>query len=90
MPDDSLQQLALSLAGVKNKCVGLNQSLKNIREGKAELVYLADDAETRIKNQVHDVCAQMGVSVCPVPGMKELGQAVGINVGSAVVTVLKA
>jgi len=79
----------LSLAHIKNKCVGLNQSLKSIGDNKAETVYLADDADVKIKDQVRGICAQMGVPVVSAPSMKELGQAAGISVGSAIVTVLK-
>ena len=79
----------LSLSSIKNKCVGLNQSLKCLAEGRASKVYLAADADMKIKSQIQNLCAHMGVEIEPAPTMKDLGQAVGINVGSAVVTILK-
>ena len=87
---DLLGEVAMvSFEKMANKCVGLNQSLKAVREGKAAEVYLAQDADEKIKTQVEILCRENGVEIQWITTMKELGQAAGITVGSAVVTVLK-
>lgn len=69
------------------KVVGVKQSKKVIRDGGAKQVFIAADAERRITVPICELCEQHGVTVTEVPSMKELGQAVGIAVGAAVVTV---
>lgn len=69
------------------KVVGVKQSKKVIRDGGAKQVFIAADAERRITAPICELCEQHGVTVTEVPSMKELGQAVGIAVGAAVVTV---
>lgn len=61
---------------------------KAIREGNAKLVLIAADAECRITEPIYELCEQHSVEVQEVPYMKELGSAVGIAVGAAVVTIL--
>lgn len=70
------------------KVVGVKQSKKVIRDGNAKLVLIAADAECRITEPIYEMCEQHSVEVKEVPSMKELGSAVGIAVGAAVVAVL--
>lgn len=69
------------------KVVGVKQSKKVIRDGGAKQVFIAADAERRITTPVVELCEQQGVPVTEVPTMKQLGQAVGIAVGAAIVAV---
>lgn len=70
------------------KVIGVKQSKKAIRDGNAKLVLIAADAECRITEPIYELCEQHSVEVQEVPYMKELGSAVGIAVGAAVVTIL--
>ena len=70
------------------KVVGVKQSNKAIKEGKAVGVFIADDAEQRVIRPIADLCRQMNVPLTEVPTMAELGDAAGIDVGAAVVTIL--
>lgn len=70
------------------KVIGVKQSKKVIRDGNAKLVFIAADAECRITGPIYELCEQHSVEVKEVPNMKELGSAVGIAVGAAVVTIL--
>ncbi|MCD8355295.1 MAG: ribosomal L7Ae/L30e/S12e/Gadd45 family protein [Clostridia bacterium] len=70
------------------KVVGVKQSKKAIRDGGAKSVFIAADAERRITGPIYELCEQHNVEVTEVPSMKELGGAVGIAVGAAVVTIL--
>ena len=73
----------------KTKTVGLKQSQRAIREGRAQQVFLADDAEGRIRQEMERLCGLAGIPVTPVASMEELGRACGIRVGAAVAVVLK-
>jgi ribosomal protein L7Ae-like RNA K-turn-binding protein len=68
----------------------LKQSLKAIKNGTAEKVYLASDAADNIVDSVMDVCREMNVSqVNREHTMAQLGELVSIDVGAAVLVVLK-
>ena len=71
------------------KVVGIKQSKKIIRDGDAEKVFIAQDAEQRIIGPITELCQASGVEIVEVSSMKELGAAAGIAVGAAVVTVTK-
>lgn len=77
----------LSQLSTAAKVVGVKQSKKVIRDGGAKAVFIAADAERRITEPIRELCTEHGVAVTEVPSMKELGAAVGISVGAAVVTV---
>lgn len=78
----------LSQLATAAKVVGVKQSKKAIRDGKATRVYIALDAEQRVLRPVCDLCREMNVPVEEVTTMTELGDACAIDVGAAVVTVL--
>ncbi len=71
------------------KVVGVKQSQKVIREGKAKAVFVADDAEQRVIRPIRELCDEMNVPLSEIPTMTELGDAAGIDVGAAVVTLLE-
>ena len=71
------------------KVVGVKQSKKAIRDGNATRVFIALDAEQRVLRPVYDLCREMHVPVDEVDTMAMLGSACKIDVGAAVVTVLK-
>ncbi len=72
-----------------NKVVGLKQSEKAVSAGEADYVYIAEDAHERVTEPFRELCAKHGVKVIPAESMARLGSACGIDVGAAVVTVLK-
>ena len=71
------------------KVVGVKQSKKAIRDGNAQTVFVADDAEQRVIHPIRELCSEMQVELVEVPTMVELGDAAGIDVGAAVVTIVK-
>ena len=71
------------------KVVGVKQSQKTIREGNAKMVFVADDAEQRVIRPIRELCDEMQVPLSEIPTMTELGDAAGIDVGAAVVTLLR-
>ena len=70
------------------KVIGVKQSRKAVREGRAKRVYLACDADPVITDPVADSCASAGIPVETAYTMAQLGQACRITVGASVVAVL--
>ena len=75
----------LSELHTAHKVIGVKQSKKAIRDGAAAQVFVALDAEKRVVGPIYELCSEHGMEVTT---MTELGDAVGIDVGAAVVVVL--
>lgn len=71
-----------------NKVIGSKQVKKAITKGLAKKVYLADDAEPHIIGPLQQLCSQHQVEIIAVNKMEQLGNACGIEVGSAAVALL--
>ncbi len=69
--------------------VGLKQTIKAIRNDKADKVYVARDAETRLIEPVIRLCIEKGVEVIFVDSMALLGKAVGIRRSASTATILR-
>jgi len=72
----------------KEKVIGVKQSRKAIRDGRARLVYIACDANPAITGPVAVSCAEAGVPVMDGHTMSQLGQACRISVGASVVAII--
>ena len=72
----------------QEKVIGVKQSRKAIRDGRAKRVFLACDADPAITGPVAETCAAAGIPVEEGHTMAQLGQACRITVGAAVVAVL--
>ncbi len=72
----------------QGKVIGVKQSRKAVREGRAKRVYLACDADPSITGPVAESCAAAGIPVDAGHTMAQLGQACRITVGASVVAVL--
>ena len=73
----------------KEKVVGVKQSRKAIRDGRAEQVFLACDADPAVLGPIRADCREQQVSVQEDCTMAQLGAACGIAVGAAVAVLLK-
>lgn len=78
----------LSELRTARKVIGVKQSKKAVRDGRAAAVYIALDAEKRVTGSVYELCSETDTRVVEVTTMTELGDAVGIDVGASVVAVL--
>ena len=76
----------MSLAS-QEKVIGMKQSRKAIREGRARRVYIACDADPAITEPVAESCAAAWIPVETGCTMSQLGHACSITVGAAVVAV---
>ena len=79
----------LSELRAAHKVIGVKQSKKAIRDGAAAEVYVALDAEKRVIGPVYELCSETWTVIHEITTMAELGDAAGIDVGAAVVTVLR-
>lgn len=77
------------LMQARKKAMGFKQSLKAIERGTAQLVFLARDAEDKIRRPILEMSSSKGVPVVEVQTMAELGKAGGIQVATAVAAVLE-
>lgn len=72
-----------------NRVSGIKQSRRAVRDGLARTVYLAGDADPALTDPIRVLCREKNVPVTDRYTMRELGQAAGIQVGAAVVALLK-
>ena len=72
----------------QEKVIGVKQSRRAIREGRATRVFLADDADPAITDPVAESCKTAGIPVETGYTMAQLGQACRITVGASVVALL--
>lgn len=79
----------LSELKTKSKVIGVKQSLKAVRAGRAERVYFAGDADPALLAPIQAQCESDGIRITSVESMAVLGQVCGIEVGAAVAVLLK-
>ena len=72
----------------KKKVVGLKQTRQVLTEGRAARVYVARDADPALTEPLRQLCRDCGVGTVEGRSMKELGQACGIQVGTAAAALL--
>lgn len=69
--------------------IGTKQSLKAIKEGRAQTLFIAKDAEAHVTKAVEDEAKAQQIQIVHVESMKKLGKACGIDVKAATVVILK-
>jgi len=84
-PAESLERLR----GAEARVVGSNQTVKAIGRGRAEVVFVAKDADRRVVEGVLAASRDRGLEVVEVASMRELGRACGIAVGASAAAILK-
>lgn len=72
----------------KHKTVGLKQTQRALEKGLVRRLFIAQDAEPHVLRPVVEWCINHTVECIEVPTMKELGKACGIEVGTAVASLL--
>ncbi len=71
----------------RRKTVGLKQTMKAVEANRAQVVYLAEDADERLAAGVLAACHNKNIPIHRAESMKLLGKACGIDVGTAVAAV---
>lgn len=67
----------------------MKQTVKAIKNDKVDIVYIADDAEDNIKNNILEACRGKNIEIVHVDTMKELGDTCGIDVNASCASLLK-
>lgn len=73
----------------KQKVIGWKQVKKALAKGEARKVFLASDAEPHIVEPIKKTCQSNEVEYEMIDSMECLGKSCGIDVGSAMVALLK-
>ena len=63
--------------------VGVKQLRKALKNGRAQRVFLAENADPALTEPIEQMCLEKGVELTWVPSMADLGRACGIEVGAA-------
>lgn len=71
------------------KCVGVKQTIKALESDSAAFVFIAGDADRQVTAEVIALCIVKDVEIIKTANRADLGSACGIDVGAAVVAVLK-
>ncbi len=71
------------------KQVGTKQTLRALNKDQVAEVYLAGDADRRIIAPIIELCQAKSIPTVEVESKASLGKACGIDVGTAVVALLK-
>ena len=69
--------------------VGVKQCTKAVKEGRAAVAFVAEDADKTLTEPFLELCRAKDVEIVTVPEMAEIGTCCGIAVGSAVAVRLK-
>ncbi|SHJ38027.1 ribosomal L7Ae/L30e/S12e/Gadd45 family protein [Lutispora thermophila] len=77
------------LRSSKKRIIGLKQTLKAIKNGTVNIVYLANDADEPIKNSILEECRGKDIEIVQIDTMKKLGEACGIDVNASCASILK-
>ena len=73
---------------VMKNVVGTKQTLKMIKNGEAKIVFLANDVEKSIYDNIKEQCIENNVDIVYVETMEELGKASGISRRTATAAIL--
>ena len=73
----------------KSVVVGSKQLRKALEKGRAECVYLAENADPALTEPIEARCQAAHIQITWVPSMADLGRACGIEVGAAAAAVIR-
>ncbi len=76
------------LRAAEFKAVGASQTAKAIGKGRAQVVFVARDADRRVVDGVLAAARDRGLEIVEVASMRELGRACGIAVGASAAAIL--
>lgn len=76
------------LKNAENKVVGLKQLLRGLAADEVVVIYLADDAEEHVKDQILSAVGDKDIHIINVDSMQELGAQCGIDVSAACAAIL--
>ena len=72
-----------------NKIVGAKQVKKALQNEELETVFIAEDADKNVTDEIARTCKNKDIQVVYVENMRQLGDACGIDVNAAVAALIK-
>lgn len=85
-----MSQIIQTIKENKNKIIGLKQTLRAIQQDKVTVVYIANDIDEYIVRQITEICQQKDIPMIATNlNQKEFGRLCQIEVGAAVVSLIK-
>ncbi len=69
--------------------VGYKQAIRALNEDKASKVFIAEDSDNHMKDNMENLASQKNTPVFLIPTMKELGNMCSIEVGASCAVILK-
>lgn len=70
------------------KVVGVNQVKRSILSSTVSIVYVAEDAERKITEEIVALCEKEEIPIIKISTMKDLGDACGIDINAATAALL--
>ncbi|QAY68584.1 ribosomal L7Ae/L30e/S12e/Gadd45 family protein [Paenibacillus protaetiae] len=70
--------------------VGAKQTTKMLEQGRAIEVYIARDADPKMRDKIAHLCERLEVPIRWIDTMKLLGETCGIDVGAATAALVHA
>ncbi|MEH7112767.1 50S ribosomal protein L7ae-like protein [Neobacillus niacini] len=67
--------------------IGTKQTVKALKDGTADELIIASDAEAKVTAAVVKLAQEMNIPIVYVDSMKKLGKACGIEVGASTVAI---
>ena len=74
---------------VEKRIVGTKQILKALRKDDVAVVYIAEDADHHVKERILEAIGDKDVHLVYADSMEQIGEACGIDVGSACAAILR-
>lgn len=71
-----------------NKIVGAKQVKRALNSSDVELVFVANDAEKKVTEDIVELCKTKQIQIVNVETMAKLGEACGIDINAAVAALL--
>ncbi|MFA5577341.1 MAG: ribosomal L7Ae/L30e/S12e/Gadd45 family protein [Tissierellaceae bacterium] len=79
----------LSKLSTGKRVVGVKQVRRAINTQDIEAVFIAEDAENKVTDEIAKTCEEKHIQIIYVQNMKELGNACKIDVNAATAALLK-
>lgn len=73
----------------EKRIVGTKQLLKALRKDEVAMVFVAEDAEEHVKERIVKAIGEKDVHLVYADSMEQIGEACGIDVGSACAAILR-
>jgi large subunit ribosomal protein L7A len=83
-------RMVQAILAASKKVIGLKQTIRALHQGRVEKVFYAADTEEHLIRRVAPVCEEFGVPILPLKlSQKELGKLCQIEVGAAIVAIVR-